>query len=331
VYDVLGRVIPPGGIPLNVNAVVLNVETAANVALAADRPVTHKFVSVAGAVAEPVTLRVPLGVPLADCVAAAGGPTVPNPVYIVGGVMMGRIEDPAYLVDKATGAVIVLPEEHNVVRRHRRTWTSSLRINRSACDQCSFCTELCPRYLLGHPIQPHRVMRSLMFNQVGQADFIGSLYCCECNLCSMYACPEDLDPRQACGQNKKRLLEQGRKWHDAPFAPNRPVLHMANRKAPTQRLMTKLGLTGFRNVGPLAKKTLAAGKVGIKLKQHVGPPCEAIVKVGQAVHAGDCLGRPPIASGKPAIGAPVHTSIDGTVTAIEGGVIWVEGHQAGSR
>ena len=30
VYDVLGRVIPPGGIPLHVNAVVMNVETAMN-------------------------------------------------------------------------------------------------------------------------------------------------------------------------------------------------------------------------------------------------------------------------------------------------------------
>jgi len=32
VYDVLGRVIPPGGIPLAVGAVVMNVETAMNVA-----------------------------------------------------------------------------------------------------------------------------------------------------------------------------------------------------------------------------------------------------------------------------------------------------------
>ena len=35
VYDVLGRVIPPGGIPLAVGAVVMNVETALNVAAAA--------------------------------------------------------------------------------------------------------------------------------------------------------------------------------------------------------------------------------------------------------------------------------------------------------
>jgi len=55
VYDVLGRVIPPGGIPLAVGAVVVNVETAMNVARAAEQPVTEKYLSIAGAVANPIT------------------------------------------------------------------------------------------------------------------------------------------------------------------------------------------------------------------------------------------------------------------------------------
>ena len=49
-----------------------------------------------------------------------------------------------------------------------------VRIGRSACDQCSFCTELCPRWLLGHPIEPHRAMRSLEFNLVGEANVVGT-------------------------------------------------------------------------------------------------------------------------------------------------------------
>ncbi|MBU4399879.1 MAG: SLBB domain-containing protein, partial [Planctomycetes bacterium] len=195
VYDVLRRVIPPGGIPLNVGAVVVNVETAMNVARAADRPVTEKYLTVAGAVAEPVTLRVPVGVTLSQCVAAAGGPTVSDPNYIVGGVMMGYLEeDHDALVDKTTGGVIVLPGDHVVVRRRRQDWQQIARIGRSACDQCSFCTELCPRWLLGHPIEPHRAMRSLGFNLVGEANVVGTQFCCECNLCSLYSCPEDLDP-----------------------------------------------------------------------------------------------------------------------------------------
>ena len=59
VHDVTGRVIPPGGLPRDVGALVVNVETLVNVGLG--RPVTHKYLTVAGAVKEPVTLRVPVG------------------------------------------------------------------------------------------------------------------------------------------------------------------------------------------------------------------------------------------------------------------------------
>jgi cobalamin reductase len=325
VYDVLGRVIPPGGIPLNVGAVVMNVETALNVSASADHPVTQKYVSVAGGVAEPVTLRVPLGTTLSACVAAAGGATVDTPNYIVGGVMMGYLEDNHdALVDKTTGGVIVLPSDHVVVRRRRQEWKQVSRIGRSACDQCSFCTELCPRYLLGHPIEPHRAMRSLEFNLVGEANVIGTAFCCECNLCSLYSCPEDLDPKQVCAQNKARLIAEGRKYTDPPFNPKRPEMHMENRKAPMKRLMQKLGLYQFMNVGPLRDRALEASKVGIRLKQHIGAPCEPVVQVGAAVRCGDAVGRPPVTDGKPALGAPVHASIDGRVTAIDDGVVWIE-------
>ena len=230
VYDVLGRVIPPGGIPLAVGAVVMNVETAMNVAQAAEHPVTEKYLTVAGAVAEPVTLRVPVGVTLAQCVAAAGGPTVADANYVVGGVMMGYLEDNhEALVDKTTGGVLVLPDDHVVVRRRRQDWKQIARIGRSACDQCSFCTELCPRWLLGHPIEPHRAMRSLEFNLIGEANVIGTQFCCECNLCSLYSCPEDLDPKNVCTQNKRRLAAEKRRWENPPFNPRRPQLHAANR------------------------------------------------------------------------------------------------------
>jgi len=325
VYDVLGRVIPPGGIPLAVGAVVVNVETAMNVARAAEQPVTEKYLSIAGAVANPITLRVPVGITLAECVAAAGGPTVPDPNYIVGGVMMGYLEENQNaLVDKTTGGVIVLPDDHVVVRRRRQDWQQIARIGRSACDQCSFCTELCPRWLLGHPIEPHRAMRSLEFNLVGEANVIGTAFCCECNLCSLYSCPEDLDPKNVCVQNKQRLAAEKKRWEDPPFNPRRPELHMENRKAPMSRLVQKLGLAGFHNVGPLDNRLLATDRVGIGLKQHLGAPCEPVVKAGDRVTKGQVLGRRPLADGKPALGAPVHASIDGTVTQIGDGVVWIE-------
>ena len=158
-------------------------------------------------------------------------------------------------------------------------------------------------------------MRSLEFNLVGEANVIGTQFCCECNLCSLYSCPEDLDPKQVCTQNKRRLAAEKRRWEKPTFNPKRPELHLANRKAPMARLITKLGLRQFRNVGPLSDTLLAADRVGVKLKQHVGAPCQSLVALGHRVKKGQAIARPPIANGKPALGAAIHASIDGTVTA----------------
>ncbi|HOM19138.1 MAG TPA: 4Fe-4S dicluster domain-containing protein, partial [Thermoguttaceae bacterium] len=325
VYDVLGRVVPPGGLPLHVGVVVTNVETAFNIARSSQEPVTEKYLTVGGAVREPITLRTPIGVTIGQCVEAAGGPTVPNPYYMIGGVMMGRLEtNPQTLVDKTTGGIIVLPEDHPVIQRRLQNWAQIARIGRSACDQCSFCTELCPRWLLGHPIEPHRAMRSLGFNLVGQANVQGTLFCCECNLCSLYSCPEGLDPKNVCAENKRRLLADKQRWTDPPFVPDRPRLHMANRKAPMARLIHKLALTGFRNEGPLQSELLTTRRVGILLKQHVGAPCTPVVQPGDRVRKGQLVGQPPEQNGKPALGAPVHASLDGRVTAVEEKVVWIE-------
>ncbi len=64
VHMVTGRVIPPGGLPKDVDTVVANVETLMNIGL--DRPVTHKYLTVAGAVANPVTVRVPVGITIGE-------------------------------------------------------------------------------------------------------------------------------------------------------------------------------------------------------------------------------------------------------------------------
>ncbi|MEA1951234.1 MAG: SLBB domain-containing protein [Planctomycetota bacterium] len=326
VYEILGRVIPPGAIPLAVGAVVMNVETAMNVARAAQTPVVEKYLTIAGAVAEPVSLRVPVGITMGECVAAAGGPTIPDPNYIIGGAMMGYLEDniETALVTKTTGGIIVLPDDNVVVQRNRQNWDAIARIGRSACDQCSFCSELCPRWLLGHPVEPHRAMRSLGFNLSGKADVLGTSFCCECNLCTYYACPESLDPCGVMKENKGRLMAEKRRWENPPFNERRADLLVNNRKAPTSRLMQRLGLKGFNNKGPLRESAVQTRKVGIALKQHIGAPCEPTVAVGQSVARGQEVGRLPVTDGKPALGAPVHASIDGTVTGVDETTVWIE-------
>ncbi|MBC7078765.1 MAG: electron transport complex protein RnfC, partial [Synergistales bacterium] len=138
------------------------------------------------------------------------------------------------------------------------------------------------------------------------------------------SCPEDLDPKNVCAQNKRRILAEKRRWENPPFVPERADRLLKNRRAPTARLMRKLGLTVYPNVGPLVERTVVPQRVGIKLKQHAGVPCEPVVQVGDRVERGQVIGRPPLANGKPALGAPVHASIAGRVSAIRDGIVWIE-------
>lgn len=316
VYDVTGKVIPPGKIPLAVGAVVINVETALNIAQ--PQPVTKKFLTVAGAVANPVTICVPTGIKFAEAIELAGGVTVSDPAVLVGGVMMGRLcTDLSEPITKTIGGLIVLPKDHNLIQRYSRDWKTIARIGASACDQCSFCTEFCPRYLLGHPIEPHRSMRSLGFNRVGEANVAGTDFCCECNLCSMMACPEDLDPKNVCTQNKHRRAAEGERWADAPFDPDRPELHMANRRVPIGRLIRKLGLANFTNKGPLTETNVQPVSVTLPLEQHAGEPAVPTVKASDTVKPGDVIAAP--AEGK--LGAVLHASIAGKVTKVGQSVV----------
>lgn len=57
IYETTGRVVPPGSIPIAVGVIVYNVETMLNIynAIESGKPVTAKFVTVAGEVKNPVT------------------------------------------------------------------------------------------------------------------------------------------------------------------------------------------------------------------------------------------------------------------------------------
>lgn len=307
VHMVTGRVIPPGGLPKDVDVAVANVETLMNIGL--DRPVTHKYLTVAGAVANPVTVRVPIGITIGEVLEAAGGPTVHDFGILLGGVMMAKPAANLNVpVTKTTGGIIVLPTDHSLIRRHNAPWIHVQRIGRSACDQCRFCTEFCPRFLLGHPIEPHRAMQSLGF-QTGADAMVSTLYCCECNLCTMWACPEDLDPKTVCVQNKPLARERDLTFKGSPdsIVPN-PMAEF--RRVPMKRLIARLGLSEYNNTGPLTEHNFAPRKVNVLLKQHAGAPAVPIVKTGDRVRTGDLLAAPE--QGK--LGARIHASIDGTVT-----------------
>ncbi len=129
IYEATGRVCRPGGLPIEQGVIVFNVETIYNVyqALESQKPVTEKYVSVVAEVEHPVTVKVPLGCTLDEVVAQAGNVTTKDPVYFVGGPMMGRIGNGADPVTKTTNAVLVLPRDHQIVMKKQRTSAIDLK------------------------------------------------------------------------------------------------------------------------------------------------------------------------------------------------------------
>jgi Na+-translocating ferredoxin:NAD+ oxidoreductase RnfC subunit len=318
VYETTDRLIPPKGIPIQAGVVVDNIETLINVARAAEgQPVTQKVLTVTGAVRQPLTLSVPLGTPFEEVIKAAGGITVDEFGIFIGGIMMGRLTTDLKLpVTKTTNALIVLPSSHQLVRRMGRPQKDMYRIGKSACDQCSYCTEFCPRYLLGYEIQPHKVMRSLGFTVTGGEYWNRfAQLCCECGLCTLFACPEDLYPREACQKGKKDFAAKNLKWSGKIEVKAHPLL--PGRRVPVKRLVQRLGLKPYDQPAPFKPDPLTIRSVRILLQQHVGKPAAAVVKVGDRVKAGQEIAR----VGEKDLGVSIHASIDGTVKSVENAVV----------
>lgn len=310
VYEATGRVIPPGGLPRDVGCLVQNVETILNIQR--DQPVTHKYLCVVGDVEKPVTVKAPIGLRFGDVLEGAGVDLARVSHVMIGGTMMGQVmKSFDEVVTRTTGALLLFPEDHVITRRYNTTPRQRDVIGMSACDQCSFCTEMCPRYLLGHPVEPHIAMRSLEFNRMGEQAILGAQFCCECNLCTMYACPEDLYPSFACIDNKQLMKREGLS-HPVTGRTDLPVHSMMEyRRIPVSSLIQKLGLAQFQNVGPLVDIDWKTDMVRIPLRQHIGGPATPVVAIGERVQAGQKIGE--AAEG---LGVSIHASVDGEVTHV---------------
>lgn len=321
VHSATGRLIPAGGIPLDVDCLVANVETCLNISRAAEgRPVTEKFLSVNGIVNRPGAFFAPVGASFADIIEHVGGTTHDDFAIFVSGVMMGRLTfDVNDVITKTTAGLIILPRDHYLVRRMNRTEDQWHRIGKSACDQCRYCTEFCPRYLLGYDVQPHAVMRSLGFTKTGASMWnqLAEL-CCACGLCTLYACPEDLYPKEACDRSKAEMRRQGVKY--VQQKPVREHLMKDPRRVPLKQLIKRLDLTRYDVATPFIADKPEPAQVRIMRKQHIGQVAIPIVSEGSSVSEGQVIGEPE----PDALGAKIHASIGGTVTRITDDYIQIE-------
>lgn len=309
-----GRRVPPAALPLSVGVVVNNVQTLINVALAVENetPVIERTLTVNGMVKQPITVTVPIGTTLQQVLDLAGGPIISNPAYINGGPMMGTLveslEEP---VTKTTGGLLVLPNDHLLIRRRTQDMQSVVAMARTVCEQCCLCTELCPRHLIGHELPPHLIVRAVNYQKADEASILlSALTCSECGICEAYACPVDISPMRLNQALKKQFREQGGRY-EGELRPADPMARY--RLLPIKRLITRLDLDKVNHKAPWLDTTWQPITVTLPVRQHIGAPAKAIVQVGEQVTKGQLLAE--MAEGQ--LGVPLHASISGIVKHID--------------
>ena len=313
IWQATGRRVPPAALPISIGVVVSNVQTLLNLAAAleTETPVTHRTLTINGAVRNPMTVTVPLGVTLRDVLTLAGGATIPNPAFINGGPMMGKlVTDLDAPVTKTTGGLLVLPEDHLIIQRRKRSDDAILNMAKTVCEQCGLCTELCPRHIIGHELPPHLLVRAMNYQQVATPSILlSALTCSECSVCESYACPVEISPMRINQLLKKQLRQQGARYQ-GELRQQDPMAEY--RMVPIKRLISRLNLEPYYHKAPFTDLSWQPESVTLPLQQHIGVAAEAIVQPGDQVVTGQCMATPKA----DALSVGIHASISGRVTSV---------------
>ncbi|WP_315079588.1 4Fe-4S dicluster domain-containing protein [uncultured Clostridium sp.] len=318
VYELTGRVVPETGIPIQVGCVVVNSETALNIYNASiGKSVTEKYITIAGDIPNRKTVKVPVGIPIIDVLKLSGIENFHDYSVIDGGPMMGPVMKnlDGYVTKKNKGFVI-LKNDHPLIRKKSVTMNQAKKINKSSCEQCRMCTDMCPRFLLGHNTQPHKMMRAMSYNLDNVEGQKIAQLCCQCNLCELFSCPAGLYPKSSNLYFKQKLAEQNIRYK--PVQDKFEVRQAREyRLVPSKRLIARLGLRDFDKPAPMTDVLIDSEIVYIATQQHVGAPSISCVHLGQHVEIGEVIGKIPEGS----LGAPIHASISGTVIKNEDGFV----------
>lgn len=193
---ITGREVPSGGLPADVGAVVINVDTAVAIAMAIQKgiPSIRRIVTVSGdAVANPANFEVRLGIPFRHLFEKAGGFQKDPEKIIMGGPMMGQAQSSLDVpVIKGTSALLAFSRDMTVYDES------------AACMRCGKCVKACPMHLM--PLYLN------MYAQVGDWEMCEKyriLDCIECGACS-YLCPGRQHPVQNLRIAKQKVMEMKR-------------------------------------------------------------------------------------------------------------------------
>ncbi len=312
IYQATGRVVRPGNLPITAGVIVYNVETMYNVAVMQKKgePLTEKWVTIAGDLPEAIVVKVPIGTPIAELF-ERNNVIVPEEGYTVldGGPSMGKpIDVERAVVTKTTKGLLVLPDSCEAVRTKYIDGDKSVARAETACCQCTRCTDLCPRALLGYPLEPHKMVRTAKSAvEVMPEMVLSATLCCGCGVCESLACSQGISPKAVINEYKALLGKN--KLRYVGKIPVAPMEEREYRMIPSERWASTLGVAHFDKVGKYVGAQKDFTRVEILLRQHIGAPSVAIVKDGDTVTAGQ-----KIAEAADGLSLPQYASMSGKVT-----------------
>ena len=315
IYEATGRVVRPGSLPITAGVIVYNVETMLNLGLSVKRslPVTKKWLTIAGAIPEAMVVRVPVGISVAELFERNSIEIPEGYVVIDGGPSMGKIIDPeSAVITKTTKALLILPESCEAVKTKLIDGDKSIARAETACCQCTRCTDLCPRALLGYPLEPHKMVRTAKSAVTIMPEMvISATLCCGCGVCESLACSQGISPRAVINEYKGLLAKN--KLRYAGKADVEPLPERGYRMLPSERWASVLGVQKYDKLPTFVGEDIQFPRVEIYLSQHIGAPSVCLVKDGDTVERGD-----KIAESAEGLSLPQYASISGKVTVVSG-------------
>ncbi|MDR1689088.1 MAG: electron transport complex subunit RsxC [Clostridiales bacterium] len=197
IYSCLKREVPSGGLPADIGALVVNVDTliAIERAVLRDRPLIRKIVTLdGGAVKNPGNYRVRIGMSYRDFLEAVGGLKSEPAKMISGGPMMGvsmfSLDVP---VIKVSSAFLCLTADEVKTYTERN------------CIRCGKCVSHCPMGLL-----PYTLNQNVVHGEMDEFLKNNGMDCVECGSCS-YVCPSKRHIAQSIRSTRRHRLEQMRR------------------------------------------------------------------------------------------------------------------------
>ena len=317
IYTVTGRVVAPGQLPITQGVIVFNIETMHNIGLVVQygQPVTKTYLTLAGDVPEAFCIKVPLGMRISEVLETMKIKVPDTHVVIDGGPSMGTIVNPNVdVVKKPTSGLLILPRDIPAVRNKLRTMEENFRMAASVCCQCTRCTDMCPRHLLGYPLEPHKMVRSTLTAAQATPELIKSAsMCCGCDICGSLACCQDISPMQIIKQYKGILAKNKMKYVADPSEQFTPSPERDYRMVSAGKWKEVLGVAKYDKFPPTyIEEKLKAKEVLVPMVQHIGAPAIPIVKVGDEVKENDM-----IAKAAEGLSVPNFAPITGRVTFVD--------------